>query len=70
MSQIIVRKAQGEKERSSILSDLLRNTLKTQLEKTKALHQLDLRNGYGTVYLPYALEWIILLVEIHFEKYH
>ena len=30
--------------------------LKIQLEKAKVLHHLDLNEGYGTVYLPYALE--------------
>ena len=30
--------------------------LKLQLEKAKRLHQQDLTEGYGAVYLPYALE--------------
>ena len=30
--------------------------LKLQLEKAKRLHQQDLAEGYGAVYLPYALE--------------
>jgi len=30
--------------------------VKLQLEKAKALHDLDLTEGYATVYLPYALE--------------
>lgn len=30
--------------------------LKHHLEKVRVLHQQDLANGYGEVYLPYALE--------------
>ena len=29
--------------------------LKVHLEKTKAMHDADLGNGFGSVYLPYAL---------------
>jgi integron integrase len=55
-SQIIVRNSKGGKERSTILPDLLHDALKAQIENTQALHLFDLRNGYGTVYLPNALE--------------
>lgn len=55
-SQIIVRNAKGKKERSTMLPESLIETLKSQISKVKALHQHDLRNGYGYVYLPYALE--------------
>ena len=30
-------------------------TLKEQMEKVKIQHQKDLQNGFGTVYMPYAL---------------
>jgi integron integrase len=56
LCQIIVRNAKGEKERSTMLPDSLRDVLTTQIEKVNALHQHDLRSGFGFVYLPYALE--------------
>jgi integron integrase len=54
--QIIVRDGKGEKDRRTILPALLAEALKRQLAIAKALHDEDLRIGYGKVYLPYALE--------------
>ena len=30
--------------------------LKEHLDKVKLLHEKDLKNGFGSVYLPYAIE--------------
>ena len=54
--QIIVRDGKGEKDRRTILPASLAEALKRQLAIAKALHDEDLRIGYGKVYLPYALE--------------
>jgi integron integrase len=54
--QIIVREGKGNKDRITILPEKVVEPIKKQLEYAKALHQLDLREGYGEVYLPYALE--------------
>jgi integron integrase len=54
--QIIVRAGKGDKDRVTILPDVLRQPLKKHLQQVKALHQQDLAAGYGIVYLPYALE--------------
>ncbi len=54
--QIIVRNAKGEKDRTTILPDIMRKILKSQIEKIKMIHENDIRNGNGTVYLPYAIE--------------
>jgi integron integrase len=54
--QIIVRDGKGQKDRVTMLPSSTVELLKLQLEKAKALHNLDLTEGYGTVYLPYALE--------------
>jgi len=54
--QIIVRDAKGGKDRLTILPDSVIGPLRAQLAMAKQLHEQDLSNGYGTVYLPYALE--------------
>jgi hypothetical protein len=40
----------------TLLPASLSKPLSTHLTKVKALHEGDLRAGYGVVYLPYALE--------------
>jgi integron integrase len=54
--QIIVRNAKGHESRVTMLPDRIVEPLQTQLQRTKQLHQQDLERGYGSVYLPYALE--------------
>jgi integron integrase len=54
--QVIVRNGKGEKDRRTILPDILIELLSRQLEHVKRLHEEDVRQGYGNVYLPYALE--------------
>ncbi|MCA1850480.1 MAG: tyrosine-type recombinase/integrase, partial [Acidobacteria bacterium] len=39
----------------TMLPPSLVESLRRQLEKVKALHDLDVREGFGHVYLPYAL---------------
>ena len=53
--QIIVRDGKGEKDRATILPDALIADLQMHLETVGAIHQQDLKAGYGEVYLPYAL---------------
>lgn len=52
---IVVRAGKGNKDRVTILPDSLVPELKNQLHFAKGLHENDLRRGYGSVYLPYAL---------------
>ena len=54
--QITVRDGKGEKDRRTVLPGSLAEPLRAQLEKVRSLHADDLRRGYGSVYLPYALE--------------
>ncbi len=54
-SQITIRDGKGEKDRVTILPAALHATLRTQLERVQTLHQKDLQEGFGEVYLPYAL---------------
>ena len=53
---LVVRAGKGDKDRITILPDILHEPLQQQLKKVKALHEQDLTNGYGQVYLPDALE--------------
>ena len=54
--QIAVRDGKGSKDRITMLPKSTVEGLKLQLENAKYLHQQDLAQGYGAVYLPYALE--------------
>ena len=54
-SQIIVREGKGDKDRVTVLPPPLVEPLQRQLERAKALHEMDIREGFGHVYLPYAL---------------
>jgi len=53
--QITVRDGKGEKDRLTMLPGKLRQPLMRHLQKVKAVHEEDLRVGYGEVFLPYAL---------------
>jgi integron integrase len=54
--QIIVRDGKGENDRFTILPESLIQPLQLHLRYMKSLHEKDLADGYGSVYLPYALE--------------
>lgn len=55
-SQITIRNSKGEKDRITILPRKIVEPLKNHISKVKEIHKKDLKNGYGSVYLPYALE--------------
>ncbi len=55
-NQIIVRDGKGEKDRVTMLPQIVKEALKRHLVQVKKIHEQDLKNGYGKVYLPYALE--------------
>jgi integron integrase len=54
--EILVREGKGFKDRVTMLPELAAKPLQLHLEAVKALHQKDLAEGYGAVFLPYALE--------------
>ena len=56
MKQITVRDGKGAKDRYTVLAESLIPELRQHLERTQSLHQVDLREGFGSVYLPGALE--------------
>jgi integron integrase len=55
-SQIVVRDGKGGNSRITMLPLSLCEPLKDHLHLTRLQHQQDLAKGYGSVYLPYALE--------------
>ena len=54
--QIIVRDGKGENDRSVPLPESISALLKEHIERVRTVHSQDLREGYGEVHLPYALE--------------
>ncbi|MGH9851458.1 MAG: integron integrase [Blastocatellia bacterium] len=56
MNQITVRQGKGGKDRVTMLPQSLKDPLREHLVKVKQAHEVDLREGFGNVELPYALE--------------
>jgi integron integrase len=52
---LIVRDGKGAQDRVTVLPDSLIPVLQDHLQRVKALHEQDLAQGYGAVYLPDAL---------------
>jgi len=53
--QLVVREGKGDKDRITMLPSPLVEPLRRQLERARALHEADIREGFGRVHLPYAL---------------
>ena len=53
--EVIVRSGKGDRDRVTMLPERLVAPLRVQLAKAKALHDLDLAEGLGEVWLPDAL---------------
>jgi site-specific recombinase XerD len=54
--QVIIRNGKGNVDRVTMLPNIIADNLKLHLEKIKLLHGRDLKEGFGAVYMPYALE--------------
>jgi integron integrase len=54
--QLVVRDGKGTKDRITMLPMRLIEPLQDHLRIVRRTHEEDLARGYGTVYLPYALE--------------
>ncbi len=54
--QITVRRGKGQKDRRTLLPLRLIDPLKKQIEYVKEVHEYDLKNGYDSISMPYALE--------------
>jgi hypothetical protein len=48
--------SKGEKDRTTMIPQKIIEPLKKHLCKVKEIHEKDLKNGYGNVHLPYAIE--------------
>jgi len=53
---LFVRSGKGDKDRTTLLPESLKAELKDHLKMVKALHERDLKKGFGEVYLPGALD--------------
>lgn len=53
--QILVRNAKGKKDRVVPIPNALSTILKSQIDKVKLLHDEDLEEGFGCVFIPDAL---------------
>ena len=54
--QITVRDGKGAQDRVTMLPQSLQMPLQHHLAKVQLLHAEELQEGYGDMYLPYALE--------------
>jgi len=54
--QITVRDGKGNKDRSTVLPQSVIGPLKKHLIYVKSLFEKDLKSGYDSIYMPYALE--------------
>ena len=54
-NQIIVREGKGAKDRVTVLPQVAVDGLRDQIALARELHQRDLAEGFGEVWLPYAL---------------
>ncbi|TVP96751.1 MAG: integron integrase [Planctomycetaceae bacterium] len=55
MGQIVVRNGKGEKDRVTVLPGFAQESLRRCIETAAATHRDDLQDGFGSVYLPFAL---------------
>ncbi len=56
MKQLTVRDGKGAKDRYTVLPESVIPRLREHLEQVRLTHREDLRQGYGSVYLPGALD--------------
>jgi integron integrase len=56
MNQIMVRDGKGAKDRITVLPEKIKAELEQHLQRVKIRHRRDIENGFGEVYLPYALD--------------
>lgn len=54
-NQVTIREGKGDKDRVTMLPQTIRSSLQQHLLRVKVLHDEDAHEGFGRVYLPYAL---------------
>ena len=55
-SKIYVNAAKGGKDRITLFPHIIHDEMRDHIEKVRQLHDQDLEEGYGEVYMPFALE--------------
>jgi integron integrase len=55
LNQITIREGKGGKDRVTMLPASIREDLRQHLVGVRKLHEADLKEGFGRVYLPHAL---------------
>jgi integron integrase len=55
-NEIVIRVGKGDKDRHTMLPAVIKEPLFKQIKANRSQHQEDLRNGFGRVALPNALE--------------
>ncbi len=53
--QLVIRDTKGKQDRVTILPEMMRKVLRDQIETARKIHEQDLEQGHGRVYLPNAL---------------
>src|SRR5436190_5587264 len=54
--EIVIREGKGFRDRVTMLPASLVHDMESHLVRVRVLHERDLRDGHGRVYLPYALD--------------
>jgi integron integrase len=54
--EILIRDGKGARDRVTMLPERLALALRSHLVRVRQLHESDMRDGHGAVYLPFALE--------------
>lgn len=55
MQQLTVRQGKGGRDRVTLLPQILTEPIERQVEKVRALHEYDIKMGWGEVWMPNAL---------------
>ena len=55
-NELHIRSSKGDRDRVTMLPQRAVESLRMQVERARRQHDRDLANGFGSVYLPYALE--------------
>ncbi len=55
-NQIMIREGKGNKDRLTMLPGAVKLPLFEHLKRVKKLHEKDIQEGFGRIYMPYALD--------------
>ena len=55
MNNLMIRNGKGNKSRITVLPETLISDIRAQIDLVKAQHVVDLKQGFGEVYMPHAL---------------